>query len=213
MKEVSFSWEKFYQFPIIGIIRNLPPDTTSYVASLFAEEGLTNLEITMNSPGAIKSIAELSSVLGSRINIGAGTVCTSLELDKALSAGATFIVTPVVNEEIIKKCVLDGIPVFPGAYTPTEIYKADSLGANMIKVFPALKLGPDYIKELLGPFPHLKLLPTGGVSLENMNSFLKAGSKGVGIGSHLFPREIIQQERWEDLRKIFSMTKEIWETV
>lgn len=211
MKKIAFSWEKFYQIPIIGIMRNLPAYKMSHVASLFAEEGLTNLEITLNSHRAIELIAELSAVFEGRINVGAGTVCTSLELDKALSAGASFIVTPIVNEDLIQKCVLNGIPVFPGAYTPTEIYKADSLGASMVKVFPASKLGPDYIKELLGPFPHFKLLPTGGVSLDNMNNFLKAGSKGLGIGSHLFPREIIQQQRWEDLRKIFAGAKGIWE--
>jgi 2-dehydro-3-deoxyphosphogluconate aldolase/(4S)-4-hydroxy-2-oxoglutarate aldolase len=100
-----------------------------------------------------------------------------------------------------------GIPVFPGAYTPTEIYKANDSGASMVKVFPASKLGSGYIKELLGPFPHLKLLPTGGISLENMGDFMKAGAKGVGIGGHLFRREIIEQERWEDLRKIFAGAK------
>jgi 2-dehydro-3-deoxyphosphogluconate aldolase / (4S)-4-hydroxy-2-oxoglutarate aldolase len=207
MKEPSFSWELFNQIPIIGIMRNLPPDKITKVASLFVEEALTNLEITLNSPNATELITELSDRFKGRINVGAGTVCTSLELDIALSAGAVFIVTPIVSEEIIQKCVLKGIPVFPGAYTPTEIYKANDLGASMVKVFPASKLGPEYIKELLGPFPQFKLLPTGGISLENMEDFIKAGAKGVGIGSHLFPAEIIQKERWEDLRKIFAKSR------
>jgi 2-dehydro-3-deoxyphosphogluconate aldolase / (4S)-4-hydroxy-2-oxoglutarate aldolase len=207
MKESSFFWDLFNQNPIIGIMRNLPPDRIRKVASLFAEEGLTNLEITLNSPNAIELINELSARFKGRINIGAGTVCTSVELDLALSADPVFIVTPIVNEEVIRKCVLKGIPVFPGAYTPTEIYRATNLGASMVKVFPASKLGPEYIKELLGPFPQFKLLPTGGISLENMEDFIKAGAKGVGIGSHLFPAEIIQKERWEDLRKIFAKSR------
>jgi len=207
MKELSFSWDLFNKVPIIAIMRNLPPDKITKVACLFAEEGLTNLEITVTSPNAIELIAELSARFKGQINVGAGTVCTSLELDMALSAGAGFIVTPIVSEVIIQKCVLMGIPVFPGAYTPTEIYKANDSGASMVKVFPASKLGSGYIKELLGPFPHLKLLPTGGISLENMGDFMKAGAKGVGIGGHLFRREIIEQERWEDLRKIFAGAK------
>jgi 2-dehydro-3-deoxyphosphogluconate aldolase/(4S)-4-hydroxy-2-oxoglutarate aldolase len=210
MKPVSFSWHLFDQIPIIGIMRNIPIDRISEVATVFADEGLTNLEITLNSPGAVELITKLSARFKGQINVGAGTVCTSLELDMAISAGAVFVVTPIVNEEIIQKCVLKGIPVFPGAYTPTEIHKATTFGASMVKVFPASTLGPRYIKELLGPFPQFKLLPTGGISLENMDDFLKAGAKGVGIGSHLFPIEIIREKRWEDLRKIFAQARDVF---
>ena len=205
-----FSWQLFRRVPIIGIMRNLPRDKMIDVASLFADEGFTNLEITLNSPNAIESVSELSSGFNQRINVGAGTVCTSEQLEMALSAGAGFIVTPVVNEEIIRKCVLRDIPVFPGAYTPTEIYKADALGAAMIKIFPASQLGPQYVRELLAPFPHLKLLPTGGISLENMRSFMEAGAEGLGIGSQLFPKEIIQQRKWEELRKLFARFLKCW---
>ncbi|MGN6196489.1 MAG: bifunctional 4-hydroxy-2-oxoglutarate aldolase/2-dehydro-3-deoxy-phosphogluconate aldolase [Ginsengibacter sp.] len=207
MKKASFSWELFNKIPVIGIMRNLPVDKIVQIASLFAEEGLTNLEITLNSPGASELISELANRFKDVINIGAGTVCTAVELQIALSAGAAFIVTPVVNEEIIQKCVSMAIPVFPGAYTPTEIYRAHVLGAAMIKVFPASVLGPAYIRELSGPFPHFKLLPTGGISLENMDDFLRAGAKGVGMGGNLFPKEIIEQQRWQDLRKIFAMAR------
>jgi len=207
MKKASFSWELFNKIPIIGIMRNLPAGRIIQIASLFAEAGLTNLEITLNSPGAPELIRELAKVFKDKINIGAGTVCSLGELDTALSAGAAFIVTPVVNEEIIQKCVSMAIPVFPGAYTPTEIYRAHVLGAAMVKVFPASALGPAYIRELSGPFPHFKLLPTGGISVENMEDYIKAGAKGLGIGSHLFPAELIQQERWYDLRQIFAKVK------
>ena len=207
MKKASFSWELFNKIPIIGIMRNLPAGRIIQIASLFAEAGLTNLEITLNSPGAPELIRELAKVFKDKINIGAGTVCSLAELDTALSAGAAFIVTPVVNEEIIQKCVSMAIPVFPGAYTPTEIYRAHVLGAAMVKVFPASALGPAYIRELSGPFPHFKLLPTGGISVENMEDYIKAGAKGLGIGSHLFPAELIQQERWYDLRQIFAKVK------
>src|SRR5690606_18081736 len=105
----------------------------------------------------------------------------------ALDAGAQFVVTPITDEEVISACVERDIPIFPGAYTPTEIYKAWSLGASMVKVFPASKLGPDYIKEVLAPLQQIHLMPTGGVGLENMEAFYKAGAKGFGIGSQLIP--------------------------
>jgi 2-dehydro-3-deoxyphosphogluconate aldolase/(4S)-4-hydroxy-2-oxoglutarate aldolase len=207
MKKPSFSWELFNKIPVIGIMRNLPADKVIHIASIFAQEGLTNLEITLNSPQATELITELTSFFKDKINIGAGTVCSLVELETALSAGAAFIVTPVLNEEIIQKCVSVAVPVFPGAYTPTEIYRAHVLGAAMIKVFPASALGPAYIRELSGPFPDFKLLPTGGITLENMDDFVKAGAKGLGIGSHLFPANIIQHERWDDLRQIFAKVR------
>src|SRR5690606_4889291 len=96
------------------------------------------------------------------------------------------------------------IPVFPGAYTPTEIYRAWSLGASMVKVFPATRLGVEYIKEVLAPLNQIKLLPTGGVTPDNFSDFLKAGAKGFGIGSHLFPKHIIDKEDWDGLRTLYT---------
>lgn len=200
----SFSWNLFHKIPIIGIMRNIDEDKISKITSLYLSEGLTNLEITLNSPKAIESIADLTRNFGSLLNIGAGTVCTLAELEMALSAGAGFIVTPILNREIIVACVKEKIPVFPGAYTPTEIYEATSLGATMVKVFPASQLGPQYIKDLLGPLPDLKLLPTGGINLNNMQAYFKAGATGLGIGSQLFPEEIVQNEKWKDLQLLFS---------
>lgn len=210
MVNTSFSWDLFNKIPIIGIMRNLPSKRMVTVTSLFEKSGFTNLEITLNSPKAFEAIAELSKLFGNKINVGAGTVCSIEQLDLALSAGASFIVTPIVNEEIIRKCNFLKIPVFPGAFTPTEIYKADALGAAMVKVFPAAQLGPHYIKELLGPFPELKLLPTGGITLDNIGPFKKAGAKGLGIGSQLFPREIIQQEKWKKLNRLFLSVLKCW---
>lgn len=210
MVNTSFSWDLFNKIPIIGIMRNLPSEKMVTVTSLFEKSGFTNLEITLNSPKAFASIAELSKSFGDKINVGAGTVCSIEQLDLALSAGASFIVTPIVNEEIIRKCNFLKIPVFPGAFTPTEIYKADALGAAMVKVFPASQLGPKYVKELLAPFPQIKLLPTGGISIENMRAFMDAGAKGLGIGSQLFPIDTIQHAKWEDLRKLFARVLKQW---
>jgi len=196
----KFSWTHFNAIPIVGIVRNLPMDCINDIAEAYADAGLTTIEITLNTPGALQAITDLRSFIGDRLNIGAGTVCSMEELDLAINAGAAFIVTPVINEPVISKCVANKITIFPGAYTPSEIYRAWSLGAEMIKVFPAATLGVDYIKDVLAPLNKIKLLPTGGVSKENFASFFKAGASGVGMGSNLFPRELIDKKDWKALR-------------
>lgn len=200
----QFSWQAFEKMPLVGIIRNLPGDDMLKVAELYAAAGLSTLEITMNTPGAPGMINELSKAMKGRLNVGAGTVCSLEELDQALNAGAGFIVTPIINDAVIRKAVENNIPIFPGAYTPSEIYHAWSLGAPMIKLFPATRLGVDYIKEVLAPLNKMKLLPTGGVSLENCASFFNAGAKGVGMGSNLFPKDIITGKKWDELSVLFA---------
>lgn len=205
----SFSMDLFKQTPLVGIMRDIPPEAMNILAGLYLESGLTTLEITMNSEGAINTLTGLTGKYGTKLNIGAGTVLTLEELELALSAGAQFIVTPVLNEAVIKCCVKKGIPVFPGAYTPTEIYKAWEMGAGMVKVFPASRLGPAYIKEVLAPMRFLKLLPTGGVTLENCQDFLEGGAAGVALGSSLFPRELIQHEKWTELKELFERFQDL----
>jgi 2-dehydro-3-deoxyphosphogluconate aldolase / (4S)-4-hydroxy-2-oxoglutarate aldolase len=200
----EFSWEAFNKVPVVGILRNIAREQVELLAKPYFEAGLTTLEITMNSEGAEETIAQLVRNYSGKLNIGAGTVCTMEELNAALSAGAGFIVTPILNEEVIHACVEKKIPVFPGAYTPTEIYKAWAMGASMVKVFPATQLGPGYIKDILAPLKQIKLIPTGGITLENFTGFLKAGAKGVGIGSHLFPPGLINEGRWDELHRFYS---------
>ena len=200
----QFSRERFEKMPLVGILRGFPPAQMNKMGELYAQAGLTTLEITMNTEGATDTIASLVQALGDKLNIGAGTVCNMKELDQALGSGAQFIVSPIVDEDVIKKCVDLGIPVFPGAYTPTEIYRSWALGATMVKVFPASKLGADYIKEVLAPLNEIQLLPTGGISLDNMEAFIKAGAKGFGIGSALVPKQLVEQEEWEALSQHFN---------
>jgi 2-dehydro-3-deoxyphosphogluconate aldolase/(4S)-4-hydroxy-2-oxoglutarate aldolase len=200
----TYSSDLFNKMPVIGILRNIPSRHIENIAKCYLQSGLTCLEITMNSQNAEQDIARLVELFGNELNIGAGTVCTLPDLEKALKAGAQFIVTPIVNDDVVKACVAANIPVFPGAYTPTEIYKACSLGATMIKVFPATKLGASYIKEVLGPMDYLKLIPTGGINFDNFTNFFEAGAAGVGVGSHLFPRDLLDHNDWEKLSKVFS---------
>jgi len=199
-----FSWEAFEHIPVIGIMRNIPFTKTELLASHYLQSGFTTLEVTMNSENAAEVISTLANKFGHQLNIGAGTVLTVSDLDKALAAGATFIVTPVLNEDVIQACVLGNIPVFPGAYTPTEIYKAWTLGAAMVKVFPATRLGAAYIKEVLAPLNRIKLVPTGGITIDNFTEFLKAGAAGLGVGSQLLNPELIKNDDWESLDKLFS---------
>ena len=199
-----FSKERFDKMPLIGILRGFPSEKMNKMGELYAQAGLTTLEITMNTEGATDTIASLVQALGDKLNIGAGTVCNMKELDQALGAGAQFIVSPIIDEDVIQRCVELDVPVFPGAYTPTEIYRCWALGATMVKVFPAGKLGPDYIKEVLAPLNQIQLLPTGGISLDNMEAFIKAGAKGFGIGSALVPKQLVENEEWEALSQHFN---------
>lgn len=200
----TFSWERFHQIPIVGIMRNIPPQHLETMVKLYASAGLKTLEITMNSDNAAETISNLVNNFGHDLNIGAGTVCSSKDLEIALNAGAQFIVTPVLNKKVIKTCVAKQVPIFPGAYTPSEIYKAWRWGASMVKIFPATKLGPEFIKDVLAPLNQVKLLPTGGISLDNFTHYLKAGATGLGVGSEIFAKELIVQENWLELEKLFA---------
>ena len=206
-----FSWELFYQAPIVGILRHFSPMVVSRILALYSAAGLTTIEITMNTKGAAGIIREAVDEFGEKLNIGAGTVCTEEDLEEALRAGAGFIVTPVINETVIKIAVERSIPVFPGAFTPTEIYKAWSLGGSFVKVFPATFLGADYIKEVKAPLNHIRLIPTGGVSLENMTKFFDKGADAVGMGSQLFPKQWIDNENWDELSNHFKKFAETYQ--
>ncbi|MCW3107506.1 MAG: 2-dehydro-3-deoxyphosphogluconate aldolase [Segetibacter sp.] len=212
MNEKKFSWELFSKVPIIGIVRNLSLDEVIQILPLYQEVGLTTIEITMNTPGAEEMIRYSIDHFSTGLNIGAGTVCTKEDLKKAIAAGAQFIVTPIISKKVIRSCVKQEIPIFPGAFSPTEIYKASLLGASMIKVYPAKILGPGYIKDVKAPLNNLKLLPTGGVDLDNLVSFRKAGADGFGIGSQLFNKKLIRDKNWEGLKAHFKQFVELVKT-
>jgi len=195
----GFNYGIFQNMPIIGIMRNVTLDHVKHILPLYAKAGLTTLEITMNSNHAEEIISYAVKEYGSVLNIGAGTVCNRKDLNRALEAGAQFIVMPVVNKGVIKDCVSNKTPVFPGAFTPTEVLKAWKLGATMVKVFPAEVLGSRYIKEILAPLNEVQLLATGGISLDNIESYLAAGTKGFGIGSPLFVKRYIEEKDWDSL--------------
>lgn len=200
----QFSWEMFNRMPLVGIMRNFKQSDIENILPAYAASGLNTIEITMNSADAVESIGHIAKHFSGKLNVGAGTVLTKEELDVALRAGAQFIVTPVVSLQIIDRCRQLKVPIFAGAYTPTEILTAWNAGADMVKVFPMVGDAIEYIKAVRGPLPHIKLLPTGGVNLDNCASFFAAGVSGVGAGSQLFDKELINRKDWSALGDHFS---------
>jgi 2-dehydro-3-deoxyphosphogluconate aldolase/(4S)-4-hydroxy-2-oxoglutarate aldolase len=199
----EFKVDKFLQIPIVGIVRNISLDDLKVILPIYERAGLTTIEITLNTPQAAQLIRYAKDHFGTNLNVGAGTICDLQDLEVALDAGASFIVTPILDPEVIKRCVQLRIPVFPGAYTPTEIYTAWKLGATMVKIYPATALGSVYIKELKAPLNGLKVLPTGGVGLSNMAEFFQCGADGVGIGGQLFDQKLISAQDWVALEVHF----------
>lgn len=204
MSKKRFSWAEFSKVPIVGIVRNLSVEQIKEILPVYIESGLTTIEITMNTPAAVDIIKYCIDHYSHQLNIGAGTVCNLKDLREALSAGSQFIVTPIIDKKVIRKCVKEGIPVFPGAYTPTEIYKAWKWGASLVKVYPASSLEPQFIKDVKAPLNQIKLLPTGGINLENLSDFMEMGSDGLGIGGQLFDKQKIEDEDWDGLKRHFK---------
>jgi 2-dehydro-3-deoxyphosphogluconate aldolase/(4S)-4-hydroxy-2-oxoglutarate aldolase len=205
MDRSIFSWELFDKMPVVGIIRNLTVADINFVLPIYKQAGFTTIEITLNTPEALSVISSLVLEYKGELNVGAGTVCTLDDLAAAIDAGANFIVTPIFKSEVVKKCVSLQVPIFPGAFSPTEIYEAWELGASMVKLYPASVVGPAYVSAVLAPLNKIKLMPTGGIHLSNMLAFMKAGATSLGIGSELFDKKIIQKRDSEAMLNHFTL--------
>lgn len=191
--------QRFQALPIVGILRGIRMEELPAILEASVAARLSTLEITMNTPGVSEMIQLASETYGHRLNIGVGTVRNEAELDLALEAGAQFVVMPILDQTVIQRCKEAEIPVFPGAYTPTEVYRAWEWGATAVKVFPAGLGGVRLIKAIQGPLDHIPLIPTGGVTKENLGEFFDLGVRGVGMGGKLFPKALIQQQDWDGL--------------
>ena len=197
MNPAPFHHAHFRELPVVGILRFFPAYQVKQLVPAALAGGLRNLEITMNSAGAEDLIRVACDLVGDRGNVGAGTVTTLAELDRALGAGASFVVTPAVVPEVIRACVERSVPVMPGAMTPTEILTAWRLGATLVKVFPADQLGPAHIRAVKAPFPEIPLMPTGGVTVETLPAFQRAGADAFGVGGPLFDAKRAAAGDWE----------------
>lgn len=170
---------------IVAVIRHSNTETIVPIANALRAGGVTALEITMEVPNALRVMEELRREFQDEIMVGAGTVLDPETARAAIMAGAQFIFSPTVNIETIKMTKRYGVLSVPGAMTPTEILAAYESGADMVKVFPANILGPDFFKAIAGPLPHIPLMPTGGIDVNNAADYIKAGAVAVGVGSTL----------------------------
>lgn len=176
--------QQILETKIVAIIRGANPQNVLQIAEALVGGGVRALEITLNSTRALHVIEEVAGRLGNRALVGAGTVLDAKSAREAITAGAKFIISPTLDIETIEMTKGYGVTSIPGAYTPTEILKAYKFGGDIIKVFPA-SIGAEYIKDIRGPLNHIPLMPTGGVNLENITAFQKAGAVAFGIGSAL----------------------------
>jgi len=193
---------RFNQLPLMGIIRGLESAHIEPLLETVIKAGLETIEVTMNTPDAAGIIARACDISGGRITVGAGTVLSKTELNEALDAGASFIVLPNLEEEVVSVCAGKAIPVFPGALTPSEVFKAWKAGATMVKVFPAGIFGPRYIKELKGPFDDIRLMAVGGVTPENTSEYFSSGSDAVAFGGSVFRKEWLLEGDFEYIGKL-----------
>lgn len=172
------------KYKIVAIIRGAKSDDVLQLANALCEGGVKLLEVTLNSPDALLSISQLSTRMNTQLLVGAGTVLDADMAKAAMNAGAQFIISPSLDEETIQATKRGGAISIPGAFSATEILMAHKNGGDIIKVFPA-SIGSGYLKDLRGPFPHIPLMPTGGVNLTNIRDFQKAGAVAFGVGSAL----------------------------
>lgn len=185
---------------IVAIVRVKDAEKVVPASRAILAGGIRAIEVTMNTPKVLESISELSEIEG--IIPGVGTVTDAEMAASAIHAGAEFVVTPVTKKEIIDVCHKLGKPVFSGAFSPGEIFQAYEWEADVIKVFPAETLGMKYIKAVLAPFPQINLMPTGGVTSENIDSWYEMGAVCVGVGGSLTNVEIINNAEWARLTRL-----------
>jgi 2-dehydro-3-deoxyphosphogluconate aldolase/(4S)-4-hydroxy-2-oxoglutarate aldolase len=184
---------------VIAVIRMRDPVKLGQVTAAISRGGVKAIEITMTVPGALDVIRTMAEAKSAGTVVGAGTVLDAETALAAIGAGADFIVSPILVPEIVRACRGAGGFVAPGAFTPTEIVTAWNLGADVVKVFPATSLGPAFFKDLQGPLPGIRLMPTGGVGLDNAAEFIRRGACCVAVGTALLDPGAIEQEDWEAL--------------
>jgi 2-dehydro-3-deoxyphosphogluconate aldolase/(4S)-4-hydroxy-2-oxoglutarate aldolase len=181
---------------VVAVIRANSSERLPDVARALLAGGVTNVEVTMTTPGAIAAIGRLADALGDRAVLGVGTVLDAATCRDAISAGARFVVSPHFDPHVVEATLgLDRVSV-PGAFTPTEILRAAAAGADLVKVFPSGAVGPSYFRDVLAPLPHLRLIPTGGVTPANAGEWIKAGAACVGAGSTLIPPDALANGDW-----------------
>ncbi len=201
MSDPSFDLVQFDKQPVLGIIRGAPPDSAHGVMQACISAGLQYLEFTLNSKEALSFIEEGAREFPETLCVGAGTVLSVADAERAVNAGAKFIVAPTLNEDVAAYCRERNLPYFPGALTPTEIEKAWNCGATMVKVFPANQMGPGYFSTVRGPFNEVRLMAVGGVGPDNVHSYLGAGASAVALGGSVFSSGRMKNKEFDIIQK------------
>lgn len=188
----------------IAIVRLDDLSEAVRISNALLQGGISALEFTLTNHKALDAVEAALESLGGEATVGAGTVLDATSARMAILSGAQFLVTPTLAEDVISCGKRYSVPVICGAFTPTEILRAWELGADFVKVFPARSVGPAYFKDVLGPLPDIRLIPTGGVDLDNARKFLDAGAYAVAVGSNLVDRSLVERQDWKGLESIAS---------
>jgi 2-dehydro-3-deoxyphosphogluconate aldolase / (4S)-4-hydroxy-2-oxoglutarate aldolase len=195
-----FDLHRFESAPVIGILRGVKEESLHGVLDASIAGGLRFIEITLNTQDSYHLIQQAINKY-SELTIGAGTVLSEKEAKRAFDSGAKFIVAPNFEEEVAAFCVENKLAYFPGALTPTEIQKAWKCGATMVKVFPVSQMGPDYFKQVKGPFDKVKLIAVGGVNPSNIKKYLGAGADAVAMGGSIYSLQRMENGKFLDIQK------------
>jgi 2-dehydro-3-deoxyphosphogluconate aldolase/(4S)-4-hydroxy-2-oxoglutarate aldolase len=201
MSALGFDFSQFQKEPVLGIIRCVAEENLSEVFSTVISAGLRFVEVTLNTPNAPHLIEEASKSFSNSICIGAGTVTSLADAQTAVTAGAQFIVSPTLNEQVARFCKQEGLAYFPGALTPTEIEKAWNAGATMVKVFPAAQMGAEYFRVIKGPFEKVRLMAVGGVGPKNIVDYLSAGADAVALGGSILSPSRMHNKEFSVIKK------------
>lgn len=197
----SSTFEQIATGRLVAILRGDFGGRESELVAVLHEAGLTAVEVTLNSPGALTIIEKLATQFGTQMAVGAGTVLTVADVEQAAASGACFIVSPNRNAAVIAATKRLGLVSLPGCFTPSEIVEALDAGADALKIFPANTLGPGYVKALRAPLNQVRLVPTGGVTPAKAREYFAAGAWAVGIGSELVGKEVLQAGNFELLQR------------
>src|SRR5262245_13746025 len=181
---------------VVAVIRLRDAAKLRAVVDALADGGVRALEITMTVPGAVALMRDLSATLPDGVCLGAGTVTDAATAYAVIDAGARFVVSPVFRPEVLRACHERDVAAIPGCFSPTEILNAHEAGADIVKVFPATMLGPQFLKDVRAPLPHVRLMPTGGVTPANAGDWIRAGAIAVGIGSALVDGAAVERGDW-----------------
>ncbi|TGD88896.1 bifunctional 4-hydroxy-2-oxoglutarate aldolase/2-dehydro-3-deoxy-phosphogluconate aldolase [Mycolicibacterium sp. CH28] len=173
------------QARLIVVVRAADAADYDRVVAVLLEAGIRSIELTLTTPGTIERLPKLLDRFGDVADIGVGTVTDSRHLAAAIDAGAHYLVTPITDVALVSAANVAGVPIIPGGLTPTELFAAWQAGATAVKVFPANQVGPDYVRDLRGPFPDIAVVPSGGVDLRNALAWLAAGATAVSVGGPL----------------------------